>query len=57
MERQLFTPEFKISFVYQEPWGQYFLIVRTGSDNMDAIERLEFNLTQMCRCYSIKLTL
>lgn len=47
METQLLTPEFKTGFVYQGPWGQYFLITRTGSENMVAIERLEINLTQI----------
>lgn len=47
MEAQLFTPEFKTGFVYQGPWGQYFLTARTGSDNMLAVERLEFYLTQI----------
>lgn len=48
MKTQLFSPEFKTRFVYQGPRGQYFLIARMpGSDNMVAVERLEFNLTQI----------
>lgn len=47
MKTQLHTPKFKTGFVYQGPWGQYFLIARTGSDNLVAMERLKFNLTQI----------